>query len=221
MSRPLKFARTGAPLGTAAQMVVFLHGYGANGDDLLSLGDVLGPHMPQTAFFAPDAPQPCAGAPFGRQWFPIPRFDGSSEAQARADMHLAADDLNDFLDQQLMAEGLADNRLILLGFSQGAMMSLHIAPRRRASLGGVVAIAGKLIDPNMLQSDVKVKPEVLLIHGNVDDVVHFTEMAAADSALSQAGFATQTHVMHGTGHGIAPDGLQAAYSFMARKLGLS
>lgn len=220
MSQDLSFARRGAPLGTAQQIVVFVHGYGADGADLISLADALGPHMPKTAFFAPDAPQPCAASPFGRQWFPIPRFDGSTEAQAQAGMIAAGQQLDRFLDNRLQDEGLAPNRLILLGFSQGAMMSLQIAPRRAAAIAGVVAISGKLINPNDLASQAKVKPEVLLIHGDCDDVVPFEEMNAAGQALQQAGFATYGHLMQGTGHGIAPDGLQVALSFMLRQLGL-
>jgi phospholipase/carboxylesterase len=201
-------------------MVVFLHGYGADGADLLSLADPLGPHMPHTAFYAPDAPQPCAGNPFGRQWFGIPRFDGSTDAQASAGLSAAADDLNGFLDTAMADEGLTPDRLILLGFSQGAMMALHVAPRRDKAVAGVVAISGKLINPNDLQAQAKVKPEVILIHGDRDDVVPFDEMHIAGEALENAGFSTYAHVMAGTGHGIAPDGLQVALSFMAQQLGL-
>jgi phospholipase/carboxylesterase len=216
----LQSARKGAPVGAARQIVVFVHGYGADGADLISLADALAPHMPQTAFYAPDAPQPCAASPFGRQWFPIPRFDGSSEAAAKAGMQAAALALNQFVDGCLQREGLGPDRLVLLGFSQGAMMSLHIAPRRDAAIAGVVAISGKLIDPDALALEAKVKPEVLLIHGDHDDVVPFEEMHLAGAALQASGFATYAHVMAGTGHGIAPDGLSVALSFMAQRLGL-
>lgn len=220
MSQTLTFGRRGAPLGRARQMVVFVHGYGADGADLLSLADPLTPHLPDTAFYAPDAPQPCSGNPFGRQWFAIPRFDGSTEAQAKLDLEAAATDLNAFLDARLSDEGLTADRLILLGFSQGAMMSLHIAPRRDAPVAGVVAISGKLIYPNDLAASAKVKPEVLLIHGDADDVVPFEEMNQAGQALQAAGFATYGHVMQGMGHGIATDGLQVALSFMVQRFGL-
>ncbi len=218
--RELQFGRRGAPIGSARQIVVFLHGYGADGGDLLSLADPLAPHLPQTAFYAPDAPEPCAGNPFGRQWFSIPRFDGSTPEAAKAGLNAAETDLNGFLDQILYTEGLPAGRLILLGFSQGAMMSLHLAPRRDQAIAGVVAISGKLIDPMSLARDAKVKPEVLLIHGDVDDVVPFGEMHLAAQALQEAGFATYAHVMAGTGHGIAPDGLQVALAFMAKRFGL-
>lgn len=217
----LQSDRRGAPLGSARRAVVFLHGYGADGADLLSLSDPLAPYLPDCAFYAPNAPQPCAGNPFGRQWFGIPRFDGSTPAQAKAGMDAATADLNGFIDQILVAEGLADKDLILLGFSQGAMMALHVAPRRAHAVAGVVAISGKLIDPNELPREAKVKPEVLLIHGDSDDVVPFGEMQAAQAGLTAAGFAPQTHMMRHMGHGISQDGLQVALEFMARQFGLS
>lgn len=221
MIRKLQFGRAGAAQGAAKQAVIFLHGYGADGADLLSLSDPLTPHMPATAFYAPDAPEPCKGNPFGRQWFAIPRFDGSTEAQAKLGRDAAAADLNGFIDQVLHDEGLTADRLILLGFSQGAMMSLHVAPRRDTAIAGVVAISGRLLEPMALAAEAKVKPEVLLIHGDADDVVPFGEMHLAGQALQEAGFSTYAHVMRGMGHGIAPDGLQVALAFMKQRLALA
>lgn len=218
MTRDLTFKRAGAPKGKAKSLVVLVHGYGANGDDLLGLADPLGPHLEGTAFVAPDAPEPCGGNPFGFQWFPIPRFDGSTEAQARQGLADAADDLNAFLDARLAEEGLGPEALALFGFSQGAMMSLHIAPRRAQAMAGVVACSGRLIAPERLETEARVKPPVLLMHGDRDDVVPFDEMSRAGDALVQAGFDTYGHVMKGSGHGIAPDGLGVALQFLREHL---
>ncbi len=218
MTRELKFGRVAAQSGQAKSLVVFLHGYGADGADLLGLADTLAPHLPDTVFIAADAPSPCAGNPFGRQWFSIPRFDGSSEVEAAVEMNRAADDLNAFLDKRLAEEGLAPAALALVGFSQGAMMSLHIAPRRAVAMAGVVAISGRLLRPQVLAQEASVKPPVLLIHGDRDDVVPFQEMQIAGNALVAAGFQTFGHVMQGTGHGIAPDGLGVAMQFLKERL---
>lgn len=218
MTRELKFGRKAPVSGKARSMVVFLHGYGADGADLLGLADPLGPHLKDTVFYAPDAPEPCAGNPFGRQWFGIPRFDGSSEVDAAVAMNRAADDLNAFLEARLAEEGLTPSALALVGFSQGAMMSLHIAPRRDKALAGVVAISGRLLRPQLLASETKVKPPVLLVHGDQDPVVDFREMALAGDALVAAGFETFGHVMQGTGHGIAPDGLGVTMQFLKERL---
>ncbi|MEI6798772.1 MAG: phospholipase, partial [Pseudomonadota bacterium] len=134
MSRVLRFGRKAALSGVAKSLVVFVHGYGADGADLLSLGDVLGPYLPDTAFVAPDAAERLPGAPFGRQWFAIPRFDGASHAQAAAGLERSSQDLSEFIDQRMAYEGLAPQAVALVGFSQGAMLSLHMAPRRAAPI---------------------------------------------------------------------------------------
>ncbi len=216
--RELRFGRKGAERGKAGALVVFLHGYGADGADLLGLADVLEPHLPGAAFLAPDAPEPCRGGGFGRQWFPIPWIDGSSEAAAAEGLAAAAEDLNGFLDARLVEEGLTADRLVLLGFSQGAMMSLHVAPRRDKQVAGIVAISGRLLRPDALAVEARVKPPVLLIHGDQDPVVPFSDMAKAGDALVAAGFPTYGHVMKGTGHGIAPDGLGVALQFIKERL---
>lgn len=218
--RSLQFGRKGAAQGEATALVVFLHGYGADGADLLGLADVLGPHLPGAAFVAPDAPDRCAGGGFGYQWFPIPRFDGSTEAMAAAGIEASATDLSAFLDARLAEEGLTPDRLVLVGFSQGAMMSLHVAPRRDKPVGGVVAISGRLLRPEALTAGARVKPPVLIMHGDQDPVVPFEELARAGDALVAAGFQVFGHVMKGTGHGIAPDGLGVALQFIKERLAL-
>lgn len=217
--RELQFGRTGAAQGQGRSLVVFLHGYGADGADLLGLADVMASQLPGAVFVAPDAPDRCAAGGFGYQWFPIPRFDGSTDAERDAGIANSVSDLNAFLDARLLEEGLTDDRLALVGFSQGAMMSLEIAPRRDPAMAGVVAISGRLMRPEALSAEAVVKPPVLLIHGDQDPVVPFDEMARAGDALVAAGFQTFGHVMQGTGHGIAPDGLGVALQFLQERLG--
>lgn len=216
MTDGLKFAKRAAKSGSAKSIVVFVHGYGADGADLLGLADVLAPHLPDTMFYAPDAPQACKGNPFGYQWFPIPWMDGSSEAAAAAGLASSAEALNLFLDACLVDADLTDANLALVGFSQGAMMSMHAAPRRAKAMAAVVAISGRLLQPEALASAVKVKPPILLIHGDQDPVVPFENMKAAGDVLVATGFDTYAHVMRGTGHGIANDGLEAALGFLVR-----
>jgi phospholipase/carboxylesterase len=216
--RQLQSGRRGVAQGQAKRVVVMVHGYGADGADLLGLADPLSPHLPYTAFYAPDAPEPVRNHAFGRQWFPIPWLDGSSEAESRAGLLRAAEDLDGFLDRVMADEGVGPEALALVGFSQGAMMSLHIAPRRRDPVAGVVAIAGRLLAPDLLEVEAKSKPPVLLVHGDEDNVVPFADMSLAGKALQEAGFDVFGHVMRGTGHGIAPDGLGVTLQFLRERL---
>lgn len=221
MTRVLNAERRAPVSGTMRSVVVFLHGYGANGADLLGLADVLGEHLPDTLFVAPDAPEACAGAPMGFQWFPIPWIDGSSEEQSARGMEMAVEDLNAFLDALMVDEDVLPEQVVLFGFSQGTMMSLHVAPRREDAVAGVVAFSGRLLSPESLAEEVVVRPPILLVHGDADDVVPPQSLPQAAEALQEAGWKdVYAHVMKGTGHGIAPDGLSVALAFMRDVLGL-
>jgi phospholipase/carboxylesterase len=220
MTRELAFKRRPAASGVTKSVVLFLHGYGADGADLLGLADPLGPHMRDTAFIAPDAPEKCAGNPFGYQWFPIPWLDGSSEAEMVAGVVSAAEDIDAFIGQVLEQEGITPDRLIVFGFSQGSMMALHVVPRRAEVIAGLVAFSGRVLDPENFAEGILSRPPVLLVHGDQDEMVPPEHFREAGLALEAAGFDVYGHVMEGTGHGIAPDGLSVALTFMAERLGL-
>ena len=204
----------------ASSLVILVHGYGASGADLLPLADVLGPHMPGTAFAAPDAPEVCVANPMGFQWFPIPWLDGSDPAMAEASMRRSVADLDAFVTERLAEEGVGPASAVLFGFSQGTMMSLHVAPRRPEPVAAVVGFSGRLLAPESLAAEAVSRPPVLLVHGDMDDVVPPASMPEAAEALGEAGFEVFAHVSRGTAHGIAPDGLGVALAFMRERLGL-
>ena len=219
MTRVLQAGRKAPVSGETRSAVVFLHGYGANGADLLGLADPLGEHLPDTLFVAPDAPETIPGMPFGFQWFPIPWLDGSSQEAAEPGMRAAVDDLNAFLDALMVDEDLLPEQVALFGFSQGTMMALQVAPRREDALAGVVGFSGRLLNPDLLPEEVQSRFPVLLVHGDADDVVPPQSLPEAAEALQQAGFKEVfAHVMKGTAHGIAPDGLSVALAFLRDKL---
>ena len=220
MTRVLTAGRKEPQSGDARSAVVFLHGYGANGADLLGLADPLADHLPDTLFIAPDAPENCAGSPFGYQWFPIPWIDGSSEEESSRGMQQAVEDLNAFLDAMMVDEDLLPEQVCLFGFSQGTMMSLHVAPRREDPVAGIVAFSGRLLEPELLADEVQSRMPILLVHGDQDDVVPVQSLPQAAEALQNAGFSdVYAHVMKGTAHGIAPDGLSVALAFVRDQLG--
>ena len=220
MTRVLTAGRKQPQSGDTRSAVVFLHGYGANGADLLGLADPLADHLPDTLFVAPDAPENCAGSPFGYQWFPIPWIDGSSEEESSRGMQQAVEDLNAFLDALMVDEDLLPEQVCLFGFSQGTMMSLHVAPRREDPVAGIVAFSGRLLEPELLADEVQSRMPILLVHGDQDDVVPVQSLPQAAEALQNAGFSdVYAHVMKGTAHGIAPDGLSVALAFIRHQLG--
>ena len=220
MTRALQSDQRRPESGDIRAAVVFLHGYGANGADLLGLADALAPHMPDVLFLAPDAPEATAMSPMGRQWFPIPWLDGSSQEDSRAGLLRAAGDLNAFLDGVMVDYDLLPEQVLLFGFSQGTMMALHVAPRRPDPVAGVVGFAGRLLEPELLTDEVQSRMPILLVHGDADDVVPVQALPEAAQGLQEAGFADVfAHIMKGTAHGIAPDGLEVALAFMRQQLG--
>lgn len=221
MTRVLNAERRAPKSGETQSIVVFLHGYGANGADLLGLSDPLAEHLPDTLFIAPDAPETVAGMAGGYQWFPIPWIDGSSEEESERGMMQAIDDLNAFLDALMVDEDVLPEQVVLFGFSQGSMMALHVAPRREDEIAGIVAFSGRLLRPETLVDEVVSRPPVLLVHGDIDDVVPPESLPQAAEALQEAGWKDVfAHIMEGTAHGIAPDGLSVALAFMRDKLSL-
>lgn len=197
--------------GRARAAVVLLHGLGADGEDLIGLADSWAGALPECRFLSPHAPERCDMAPMGRQWFSI---RDRSEAALRAGVERAAPALDAFIDGALDADGLGDDRLVLVGFSQGTMMALHVALRRRRAPAGVLGYSGRLIDAGRLADEAVAHPPVMLIHGDADDMVPIAALHEAVAALGAAGVSAQWHVSGGVGHGIAPDGLAIGARFL-------
>ena len=210
--------RRPAASGTSDAVVILVHGYGADGNDLIGLADPLAPHLPNVTFLAPNAPDRCTNNPMGFQWFPIPWLDGSSEEAARSGMVSAVEKLNAYIDHVMAEEAVDASRVVLLGFSQGTMMSLHVGPRRDAQLAGIIGFSGRLLDGGKLATEAVTRPPVLLIHGDQDEVVPFSSMPEAADALTAAEFTVYTHVSEGMGHGIGPDGLSLSLQFIRQVL---
>ncbi len=203
--------RLPAASGTARQLVVFLHGYGADGNDLIALGREWAPLLPDAAFVSPHAPEACAGAPMGRQWFGLTFRDPGERWRGVNNAHPS---LDAFLDEELARHGLPPEKLALVGFSQGAMMALHTGLRRAAAPAGVVAFSGALVGPEHL-AEATARPPVLLLHGTHDEVVPFEALIQALEGFTKAGMAAEFHFGHGLGHGIDGEGLRHAGEFLA------
>jgi phospholipase/carboxylesterase len=196
--------------GPARSLVILAHGYGSNGEDLIGLARHWRRALPDTAFAAPNAPQPCPGAPDGHQWWPV------WDTDRRLGVQSAAPVLDAFIDAELARNGLTEDRLALVGFSQGTMLSLRVAPRRERRLAGVVGYSGMLVEGD--EEDILTRPPILLAHGDADPMIPVAAFHRAAAALKSQGFAVSTHLSRGLGHSIDLEGLNLGETFLARVL---
>jgi phospholipase/carboxylesterase len=192
--------------GPATHLVVLVHGYGADGNDLIGLAAHWQDLLPTVAFAAPNAPTRTPGAP-GYQWFPITRIDPHLMQQG---VEMAGPVLEEYLDAELARQGIPPENLALAGFSQGTMLSLHVGLRRKVKPAAIVGFSGMLagLPPT---GDI---PPILLTHGDADQVIPPQALFMAALALGQAGACVQWHLAPGMGHGIDPEGLAIAGEFL-------
>jgi phospholipase/carboxylesterase len=202
-----------APLscGKAVYLVVLLHGLGANGNDLIDMALNWQPMIPKAEFLAMNAPFPFDGGPFGRQWFSV---EDRSPDKVLPQLRVAAEILNAFLDSLLEKRRLSDSHLALVGFSQGAMMALHVGLRRKSQIGGIVGFSGSLLGDHLLESELTSKPPVLLVHGDADAVVPYESMGQAKTALKTHHVPVKSLTRKGLGHSIDDDSVMAAGDFL-------
>lgn len=204
--------------GRARQLVVLLHGYGADGNDLIDIGRAWQHLLPDAAFVSPHAPRPCGQAPMGREWFPLTMRD----PHERWDGCLAAAPaLDAFLDAELARLGLPGSALALVGFSQGTMMSLHVGLRRAVEPAAIVGYSGMLVvpedvDPDKFAAEIVSYPPVLLVHGDQDQLIPVQALMHAAQGLSSLDVPVEWHVSPGVGHGIDQEGLRHGGEFLAR-----
>jgi phospholipase/carboxylesterase len=202
----------------ARQLVVFLHGYGADGNDLIDIGRAWQGLLPHAAFVSPHAPRPCGQAPTGREWFPLTfrnpeeRWTGVNEA---------APILESFLDAELTRRNLPPSALALVGFSQGTMMSLHVGLRRAVAPAAIVGYSGMLVvpeavDPDAFAAEIRSRPPVLLIHGDGDQLIPVQALFHAAQGLASLDIPVQWHISAGIGHGIDQEGLRQGGEFLAK-----
>lgn len=206
----------GPASGSAAkQLVILLHGVGADGADLIGLAPILSQFLPDAEFLAPNAPDPCDMAPFGYQWFSLQ--DRSAE-RIEAGVRSAAPLVDRFIDEQSAARQIPHDKVALLGFSQGCMMSLFVGLRRQSPVAAILGYSGALVAPHKLADEIVSRPPVLLVHGEADPVVPFQMLAAAQAGLEAVGVEVQTLSRPGLGHGIDEEGIRHGAALLNRAL---
>ena len=203
--------------GKAKQLVVFLHGYGADGNDLIEIGRAWQGLLPNAAFCSPHAPHPCGQAPTGREWFPLTMRD---PGERWVGVNAAEPGLNSFLDTELQRHQLPPSALALVGFSQGTMMALHAGLRRAAAPAAIVSYSGMLVvpenvDPDTFAGEIRSRPPVLLIHGDQDQLIPVQALMHATQGLASLDIPAEWHISSGVGHGIDQEGLRQGGEFLA------
>ena len=208
LSGPSRPPASGAKPG---RLVILLHGLGADGNDLIGLARYWAPLMPEAEFLSPNAPFGCDVAPYGYQWFSsLDRRPAAVLAGVRA----AAAILDGFLDAALAERGLGAGDMALVGFSQGAMMSLFVGLRRARPIAGILGYSGRLLAPELLESELRSRPRVLLVHGTADPLVPYESLATAQAALAAADVPIETLTRPGIGHAIDEAGLRRGGEFL-------
>ena len=204
--------------GRPEQLVILLHGVGADGNDLIGLAPHFQQVLPGALFVSPDAPFRYDMAPFGHQWFSIRDFDRSSRL---AGVRSAAPILDAFIDTTLAEHRLGEDRLALIGFSQGTMMSLYVGLRRQARLAGIIGYSGMLVGEERLADEIRSRPPVLLVHGEADPLLPVSALAGAVAGLEAVDVTVESYVRPGLGHGIDEQGVRLGMGFLARIFGTS
>ncbi len=207
-----------APLSAGApqQLVIFLHGVGADGNDLIGLATPFRKVLPNASFISPHAPYAFDMADCGRQWFSIQDF--GPEARL-AGVRAAAPIVDSFIDAKLAESGLCEEDLVLIGFSQGAMMALYVGPRRKNQLAGILGFSGMLAGEALLEREIRSRPPVLLTHGDADEILPAQALPAAVAGLRAAGMKVDSHLRPGMGHGIDEECIRLGTAFLAGILG--
>ena len=197
--------------GPAKRIIIFLHGWGADGADLMDLSPAMAMEFSDAVFLSPDGPEPCSANPMGRQWFPL---DGD-QASIDAGPDKAFPFIKGLIENICEETGLGLDAVSLIGFSQGGMMTLHTATRLSAPIHAAISFSGALLAPDKLAASITAKPSVLLIHGQDDQVVPFQAMAMAEDVLVQADVTVKSVGREGLGHGIDGEGFAEAVKFIS------
>jgi phospholipase/carboxylesterase len=205
--------RAPASGGSATQLVMFLHGLGADGNDLIGLTDSFSDLLPNAHFMSPNAPFYCDMSPMGRQWF-------SLQSRETAHMHTGIEAarplLNAFIDATLTAHNLSINQLIVMGFSQGTMMALHTLLQRPLACAAIIGFSGAVVGSGNFANAITARPPVCLVHGEEDMVVPFAALPDAEAALLAGNVPVEAHALSGLGHGIDGRGIAAARAFLQK-----
>ena len=195
--------------------VILCHGYGGDGKDISILATYWRAHLPDTIFICPDAPEKCAASSSGFQWFDL--MDQKPE-QILSKSLIAESKLNNFIDEVKAKNDLIANKIVLGGFSQGCMISLQTGIKRKDSINSIVGYSGRIIDVEHLGKNIVSKPDIVLMHGDIDQIVPVNSLLEAKDFFNRNNYKIETKIFSNCEHRIPTEGSSLGLKFIKKHL---
>ena len=197
--------------------VILCHGYGGDGKDISILATYWQAHLPDTIFICPDAPEKCAASPSGFQWFDL--MDQTPE-QVLAKSLVAENKLNKLIDEVKENNDLTANQIIIGGFSQGCMITLQTGLKRKDSINSVVGYSGRIIDTGHLSKNINSRPNIILMHGDIDQVVSIDSLLEAKDFFGKNDYKIESSIFKNCEHRIPTEGSSLGLQFIKKQFNL-
>ena len=195
--------------------VILCHGYGGDGKDISILANYWRAHLPNTVFICPDAPEKCVASPTGFQWFDL--MDQTPE-QVLSKSLVAENKLNKLIDEVKDKNDLLANQIIISGFSQGCMISLQAGIKRKDKINSIVGFSGRIIDTEHLGKNIMSKPNIILMHGDIDQVVPVSSLLEAKDFFNKNNYEIESHIFKNCEHRIPSEGSSLGLQFIKKHL---
>ena len=195
--------------------VILCHGYGGDGKDISILASYWKAHLPETIFICPDAPERCAVSPTGFQWFDL--MDQTNDEILTKSL-VAEIKLNKLIDEIKAEYDISADKIILCGFSQGCMISLQTGLKREDKINSIIGYSGKIIDTKHVENNIKARPDIILMHGDKDEVVPVSFFLEAKELFNRINYKIQTKIFQNCEHRIPQEGSSLGLEFIKKKL---
>ena len=195
--------------------VILCHGYGGDGKDISILASYWKSYLPETIFICPDAPEKCAASPTGFQWFDL--MDQTPE-QILSKSLVAEIKLNKLIDEIKEEYNLLANQIIIGGFSQGCMISLQTGIKRKDKINSIIGYSGKIIDLEHLSKNIVSRPNIILMHGDIDQVVTIDGLLEAKDFFNKNDYKIETKIFKNCEHRIPSEGSSLGLQFIKKHL---
>ena len=195
--------------------VILCHGYGGDGKDISILANYWRGYLPNTIFICPDAPEKCAASPSGFQWFDL--MDQTPE-QILSKSLVAELKLNKIIDEVKEKYNLEAKEIVIGGFSQGCMISLQTGIKRKDKINSIIGYSGKIIDTEHLSKNIVSRPNILLMHGDIDQVVTIEGLLEAKDFFRKNDYEIETKIFKNCEHRIPTEGSSLGLQFIKKHL---